>query len=78
MRILSSFAVFYLLASFLIIPSQAGVEVVASKSLTVQPGGPRSGDAGSWYLNIEAVAATYFGASENDKEKSPRLALELP
>jgi hypothetical protein len=27
--------------------------VVASKSLTVQPNGPRSGDAGSKYLNIE-------------------------
>ncbi len=25
-----------------------------------------------------AVAATYFGASENDKEKSPKLVLELP
>ena len=24
------------------------------------------------------VAATYFGASETDKEKSPRLTLDLP
>jgi hypothetical protein len=36
----------YFLASFMVIPSQAGVEVVASKSLTVQTSGPRPGDAG--------------------------------
>ncbi len=53
MRILSIFAACFLFATFLVIPSQAGVEVVASKSLTVQPSGPRSGDAGSKYLNIE-------------------------
>jgi hypothetical protein len=34
---------------------QAGVaeEVVASKSLTIQPTGPRSGDNGSKYFNVE-------------------------
>jgi len=41
------------LASFIVIPTQAGVEVVASKSLTVQPNGPRPGDGGSKYFNIE-------------------------
>jgi hypothetical protein len=33
-------------------PGVAG-EVVAAKSLTIQPTGPRSGDAGSKYFNIE-------------------------
>lgn len=33
--------------------ARAGVEVVASKSLTIQPAGPRTGDAGSKYFNIE-------------------------
>jgi len=53
MRILSIPAACCLVASFMVVPSQAGVEVVASKSLTVQPSGPRSGDAGSKYFNIE-------------------------
>jgi hypothetical protein len=53
MRILSIFVACFLFASFLVNPTQAVVEVVASKSLTVQPTGPRSGDAGSKYLNIE-------------------------
>jgi len=29
------------------IPAKAGIEVTASKSLTIQPGGPRSGENGS-------------------------------
>jgi len=53
MRILSISAACYFLASFLVVPTQARLEVVASKSLTVQPSGPRSGDAGSKYFNIE-------------------------
>jgi hypothetical protein len=53
MRILSISAACYLLVSFLVIPTQAAVEVVASKSLTVQPSGPRPGDVGSKYFNIE-------------------------
>ena len=40
-------------------PHSAALEIAASKSLTVQSGGPRSGDAGSKYLNIEG--------KENDK-----------
>ena len=53
MRILSIFVACFLFASFLVNLTRAVVEVVASKSLTVQPTGPRSGDAGSKYLNIE-------------------------
>jgi len=53
MRILSTFAACCLVVSLMVVPSQAGVEVVASKNLTVQPSGPRSGDAGSEYFNIE-------------------------
>jgi hypothetical protein len=36
-----------------IVPAQAGEEVTASKSLTVQASGPRAGDAGSKYFNIQ-------------------------
>ena len=43
----------FFLASFVVSPTFAGSEVVATKSLTIQPTGPRSGDAGSKYLNIE-------------------------
>ncbi len=39
--------------AILTVPAHAGVELVASKSLTVQPNGPRPGDAGSKYFNIE-------------------------
>ncbi len=53
MRILSITAACFLFATSQNIPNQAGVEVVASKSLTVQPSGPRSGDSGSKYLNVE-------------------------
>ncbi len=41
------------IASFLVNPTQAGEEVIASKSLTVQSSGPRAGDAGSKYFNIQ-------------------------
>jgi hypothetical protein len=40
-------------ASLAVARAQALVEVNASKSLVIQPGGPRSGDAGSKYFNIE-------------------------
>jgi hypothetical protein len=52
MRILSILVVSFC-ASFLVNPTHAGDEVVASKSLTVQPNGPRPGDAGSKYFNIQ-------------------------
>jgi hypothetical protein len=53
MRSLSIPAIGLFLASLMVSPTFAGVEVVATKSLTIQPTGPRSGDAGSKYLNIE-------------------------
>jgi hypothetical protein len=53
MKILSMLVASCSLASYLFSPTQAGEEVVASKSLTVQPNGPRPGDAGSKYFNIE-------------------------
>jgi len=61
MRLLSIPLTCCSLAIFLV-PAQAGVEVAASRSLTIQPGGPRSGDAGSKYLNIEG--------KDNDKYAS--------
>jgi hypothetical protein len=36
--------------------ARAGSDVVASKTYTVQPGGPRGGEAGAEYLNIEGKA----------------------
>jgi hypothetical protein len=53
MRTLSIPAIGGFLASILAMPVFAGTEVVASKSLTIQPTGPRSGDAGSRYFNVE-------------------------
>ena len=53
MRLLLILVASCFLVSFMVMPTQAGVEVVASKSLTVQPNGPRPGDAGSKYFNIE-------------------------
>jgi hypothetical protein len=38
---------------FFVGAARGGVEVVASKSLTVQAAGPRTGDAGTKYFNIE-------------------------
>ena len=49
MRMLSNSAACYLLVGFMAIPAQAALEIAASRSLTVQSGGPRSGDAGSKY-----------------------------
>jgi hypothetical protein len=53
MRILSILVVSSCLFSFLVNPIHAGEEIVASKSLTVQPNGPRSGEVGSKYFNIQ-------------------------
>ena len=71
MRILSILLVSCSLASFLVNPVRAGVEVISSKSLTVQPNGPRPGDAGNKYLNIEG--------KDNDKYASfGVLVFEVP
>jgi hypothetical protein len=43
----------FCLAVVTVLPAQAAMEVTASKSLTIQPGGPRSGENGSKYFNIE-------------------------
>ena len=53
MRIYSMLVACFSLASFLVNLSEAGEEVIASKSLTIQSSGPRSGDAGSKYFNIQ-------------------------
>jgi hypothetical protein len=37
------------------VPALAGIEATATKSLTVQPAGPRGGEAGSRYLNVEGT-----------------------
>ncbi len=71
MRILSISAACFLFATSQVIPNQAGVEAVASKSLTVQPSGPRSGDAGSKYFNVQG--------KDNDKYASfGVLVFEIP
>jgi hypothetical protein len=62
MRIHLIAVVSFCLASFVVEPCPAGEEVVASKSLTVQPNGPRPGDAGSKYFNIQG--------KDNDKYAS--------
>jgi hypothetical protein len=71
MSTLSIPAISGLLASILVMPVFADAEVVASKSLTIQPTGPRAGDAGSKYFNIEG--------KENEKHKSfGVLVFEIP
>jgi hypothetical protein len=37
------------------LPSQAGPEATATRSLTIQPAGPRQGEAGSRYFNVEGA-----------------------
>jgi hypothetical protein len=54
MRIKSILLASFCLAILMANPAHAGVEVTASKSLTIQPGGPRSDENGSEYFNIEA------------------------
>jgi hypothetical protein len=53
MRIKSILLGNFALAMLMVIPAKAGIEVTASKSLTIQPGGPRSGENGEKYFNIE-------------------------
>src|SRR5262249_50739096 len=53
------------------IPAQAGTEAIATRSLTIQPAGPRQGEAGSRYFNVEGV--------ENDRDASfGVLIFQLP
>jgi hypothetical protein len=53
MRIKSILLGSFTLAMLMVIPAKAGIEVTASKSLTIQPGGPRSGENAWRYFNIE-------------------------
>jgi hypothetical protein len=53
MRIISIWLACFSLVILVVVPAQAGVEVTASKSLTIQPTGPRSGENGTRYFNIE-------------------------
>jgi hypothetical protein len=86
MSILSTSAACYLLTSFLVVPADAGVDLVASKSLTVQSNGPRSGDAGSKYFNIQGKGNERYAsfgvlifevpqAVQDKKVKSMKLTL---
>ncbi len=57
--------------AILLVPAQAGVEMTATRSVTIQPGGPRPGDGGSKYLNVEG--------KDNEKYASfGLLVFELP
>jgi hypothetical protein len=53
MKIKSILLASIFLALLTVTPAQAGVEITASKSLTVQPSGPRSGESGRKYFNIQ-------------------------
>jgi hypothetical protein len=71
MRIHSILITACFLATVIVTAAFAETEVVASKSLTIQPTGPRSGDAGSKYLNIE-------GKSNEKYASFGVLVFELP
>jgi hypothetical protein len=46
---------FFALATTPGFPAMGGIKVTATRSLTVQPAGPRPGEAGSRYFNVEGV-----------------------
>jgi hypothetical protein len=37
------------------LPALAEIKVIATKSLTIQPAGPRQGEAGRSYFNVEGL-----------------------
>jgi hypothetical protein len=43
-------------------PALAGTEVVASQSLTIQPAGPRTGEPGKQYFNVEGKDNAKFAS----------------
>jgi hypothetical protein len=53
MRVLSIPAACVFVVSFVVMAAEAAVEIVASKSFTIQATGPRAGDAGTKYFNIQ-------------------------
>ena len=61
-RMFTTVAFLVLSASALPVRADGVVDVKASQSLTIQPSGPRSGESGSKYLNVEG--------KENDKYAS--------
>src|SRR5262245_12668947 len=68
-------SIFVAVAVFIVLPldrpARAETEVVASQALTIQTGGPRQGEAGKDYFNVEG--------KENDKFASfGVLVFELP
>lgn len=71
MKVLAISLAYISLVLWFVAPARAGVEVVASKSLTVQPSGPRPGEGGSKYFNIQG--------KDNEKYASfGVLVFELP
>ncbi len=62
---------FFALATTPGFPAMAGIKATATKSLTVQPAGPRPGEAGSRYLNVEGVKKDRYASFGV-------LAFELP
>jgi hypothetical protein len=62
---------FFALATTPGFPAMAGIKVTTTKSLTVQPAGPRPGEAGSRYLNVEGVKKDRYASFGV-------LAFELP
>ena len=45
----------FALVTFPGLPVLAGTETTATKSVTIQPAGPRQGEAGSRYFNVEGL-----------------------
>jgi hypothetical protein len=71
------------------LPAQAGTEATATRSLTIQPAGPRQGEAGSRYFNVEGAKNDRYASfgvlvfrlpkGEGDVEKlSLRLVQSIP
>jgi hypothetical protein len=50
------------LVTLIIVPAEAGVEVTASKGITIQATGPRTGEAGSKYFNVEGKDTGKFAS----------------
>jgi hypothetical protein len=85
-RVILGFVAFWASLTF---QSQAGTEVTATRSLTIQPVGPHQGEAGSRYLNVEGARNDRYASfgvlvfqlprGEGDVEKlSLRLVQSIP
>jgi hypothetical protein len=80
---------FVAFSTSLALPALAGTEATATRSLTIQPAGPRQGEAGSRYFNEEGVKNDRYASfgvlvfrlpkGEGDVEKlSLRLVQSIP